>query len=192
VSNAWKFQENFQPKELADINEYIYTTGSIALSNYKKVIEVDGKVVSFLFGFNEKLPVSPHEFQKISHKMMLLKKIIMIKNMSFFDKFRMIKATFAHEMNKAKLVKHGSSEIFLFVTDPEYQGEGYGQMLFKGFVANCKDTGVETIHIETNTLGASSFYERVHCVHKGDFFSPLHAYTTKGGQACVYTFKIEV
>lgn len=192
MSNAWKFQENFQPKELADINEYIYTTGSIALSNYKKVIEVDNKVVSFLFGFNEKLSVPSHDFQKIGSKLSLLKTIMMIKNMSFFDKFRMIKATFVHEMNKAKLVKHGSSEIFLFVTDPEYQGKGYGQILFEGFVKNCKDMGVEIIHIETNTLGASSFYERVDCVHKGDFFSPLHAYTTKGGQACVYTFKIEV
>jgi len=173
---------------LATLNEYTYTTGSIALSNFIKVFEVEGKVVALLFAYNENMPVPKHDFQKISSKLKIVKELFVIKNMPFKEKIKILKSMAVHESNKAKLIKHGSSEIFLFVTDPSCQGKGYGKQLLSAFFEYCKNAGVQAVQIETNRLGASTFYEKVGCQLKGDFDSPLHEYTTKGGQACAYEY----
>ena len=54
VNEAWKFDSNFNPQELADLAKFIYTMGSVIGSNFRKVVESDGKVVGFIFGLNTK------------------------------------------------------------------------------------------------------------------------------------------
>jgi len=53
VNEAWQFEKNFEPQELADVTKCIYTRGSVIGSNYRKVVEMNGKVVGFIFGLNE-------------------------------------------------------------------------------------------------------------------------------------------
>ncbi len=85
----------------------------------------------------------------------------------------------------------GKSEIILFVVDPACQGIGIGKKLLSEFIAQCKSSGVKSVIVETNKLGASSFYEGVGFRHMGNFYSPLHEYATKDGQACMYEYRCE-
>ena len=52
VNNAWKFDSNFKPQELADLAKCVYTKGSVIGSNFRMVVEKNGKVAGFLFGLN--------------------------------------------------------------------------------------------------------------------------------------------
>ena len=104
------------------------------------------------------------------------------------DRKKLIRAINTHETNRSKVVNRGRSEIVLFVVATDHQGFGYGKKLLSEFVFQCKGSGVESIIVETNKLGASSFYEGVGFKHIADFDSPLHEYATKGGQACIYEY----
>lgn len=188
VSDAWLFEKNFLPKEMASLAGYLYTMGSVAASNFRRVVEEEGKVVGFLFGLNEKEAVPKHELQRLLPKLAVLKRLFSIKGVRFKEKMDLFKAMGLHEANRAKLVERGRSEIILFVVDPGYQGAGYGRQLFDEFKAYCAQSGVQSIVVETNKLGASSFYEHIGFRHLGDFDSPLHEYATKGGQACMYEY----
>jgi ribosomal protein S18 acetylase RimI-like enzyme len=76
----------------------------------------------------------------------------------------------------------------LFVVGQEHQGRGFGKWLWSGFKEQCTKHEVSSIIVETNTLGASSFYEHIGFKHLGDFDSPLHEFAIKGGQACMYEY----
>ena len=76
----------------------------------------------------------------------------------------------------------------LFVVGSEYQGQGFGKRLWHRFRTICEESGVSSIIVETNKLGASRFYELLGFSHLGDFDSPLHEYATRGGQACIYEY----
>ena len=76
----------------------------------------------------------------------------------------------------------------LFVIDPQHQGIGSGKHLLTEFIAHCKASGVETIIVETNTEGASTFYEGMGFNLIGYFDSPLHQYVDKEGKACMYEY----
>ncbi len=188
VSDAWKFNDNFKPQELSNIAKCMYTKGSVIGSNFRKVVESQGKVVGFLFGLNEK-SIKPK--RNVLFELNLLRRILCIKGIKFGEKKKLLKAINAHEVNRLKVVERGRSEIVLFVVDPIYQGYGYGKKLLSEFTTQCKKSGVESIIVETNKLGAFSFYEGVGFRHIGDFDSPLHEYATKGGQACMYEYKLE-
>jgi ribosomal protein S18 acetylase RimI-like enzyme len=188
VSNAWAFEANFPPEQMTRLAGYLYTMGSVAASNFRRVVEVQGEVVGFLFGSNENEPIPKHELQRLLPKLVVLKRLFFIKGMSFNEKMDLFKAMGLHEANRAKLVERGKSEIVLFVVDPEHQRAGYGKQLFDEFKAYCAQSGVQSIVVETNKQGASSFYEHIGFTHLGDFDSPLHEYATKGGQACMYEY----
>ena len=188
VNDAWKFDLNFKPQELADVAKCLYTKGSVIGSNYKKVIEANGRVVGFIFGLNEKA-LKPK--RDILFGLGILRRIMFIKRMKFQEKKKLFSNISTHEVNRSNLVGRGKSEIVLFVVDPKFQGYGYGKMLLSDFVIYCKDLGVKSIIVETNKLGASSFYEGVGFKHIGNFSSPLHEYATKGGQTCMYEYKCE-
>jgi ribosomal protein S18 acetylase RimI-like enzyme len=190
VSDAWEFEKNFPPEEMARLAGYLYTMGSVAASNFRRVVEVQGRVVGFLFGLNEEEVVPKHELQRLLPKLAVLKRLFSIKGVRFKKKMDLFKAMGLHESNRAKLVERGRSEIILFVVDPEHQGAGYGKQLFDEFKAYCAKSGVKSIVVETNKLGASSFYEHIGFRHLGDFDSPLHEYATKGGQACMYEYSL--
>jgi len=186
VNEAWAFDENFRPQGLADIAKLLYTKGSVLNSNYKKVVEIEGDVAGFIFGFNE---LSDKQKNTFLFGLKILWKLYRVKPIETGDKKKLLKALADHEKNRSKLVDRGKSEIVLFVVGKKYQGLGYGKKLWSGFLSHCKQRGVKSIFVETNRLGASSFYEQLGFIHVGDFDSPLHEYATKGGQACMYEYE---
>jgi len=184
VNQAWGFEKIFSPKALSDVAKLIYTKGSVLGSNYKLVVEVDEKVVGFIFGLNE---YSKKPGRNILFGLGVLWKLVRIKD-GKPDKNNLINALKAHEKNRSGIVDRGRSEIVLFVVGNEYQGKGFGNKLWSGFKNQCIKSGVSSIIVETNKLGASSFYERIGFKHLGNFDSPLHEFATKGGQACMYEY----
>ncbi len=188
VNSAWKFNSNFKPQELSNIAKCMYTKGSVIGSNFRRVIEIDGKVVGFIFGLNEMLP-KPE--RGIWFGLNILRRILCVKGMNFRDKKKLLGAINTHEVNRVKIVGRGRSEVVLFVIDPDHQGCGNGKRLLTEFIGQCRGSGVKSIIVETNKLGASSFYEGVGFQHVGNFYSPLHEYATKGGQACMYEYRCE-
>lgn len=185
VNYAWGFDKNFKPQELADVAKCIYTKGSVIGSNYRRVVEVNDRVVGFIFGLNEK-SLKPRK--NLLFGLNILRRLLFLKGVPFKDKIRLFKAINTHEVNRSKVVARGKSEIVLFVVDPNYQGIGNGKRLLSEFISHCKESDVKSIIVETNKLGASGFYEGVGFKHIGDFYSPLHEYATKGGQACMYEY----
>ena len=188
VDNAWGFQRNFRPLELAVLGKYLYTMGSVANSNYRMVAEYKNDIIGFIFGYNERIPVPKHELQKLSSRFAILRRILLMKAMKFREKLNFLDSMGTHENNRNTLSKRGKSEIVLFVVHPAFQGQAIGKRLFDGFRSFCEKSKVESIIVETNKLGAAGFYERIGFKLKGDFDSPLHNYVTKNGQACLYEY----
>jgi len=188
VDGAWGFERNFHPRELAALGKYLYTMGSVAMSNFRKVAEYNNEVVGFIFGYNEHIPVPKHELQKFSSKLAILMRLLFMKAMKFREKLDFLNSMGTHEKNRTALLERGKSEIVLFVVHPAFHGRGIGKKLFEGFRSFCEKSKVESIIVETNKLGAASFYERIGFKLKGDFDSPLHNYVTKNGRACLYEY----
>ena len=188
VNQAWGFEKIFSPEEFLNLAKTLYTKGSVIGSNYKLVVEVDDRVAGFIFGFNEH---AEKPGLNILYRLSMLWKILKLKPIKPVNKNDFLNVIKEHENNRSKVVRRGRSEIILFVVAKEQQGKGYGKTLWNGFLANCKDSGVETIVVETNKLGASQFYERIGFRHLGDFYSPLHEFATKGGQACMYEYCVK-
>jgi len=173
VNGAWEFDVNFVPQELADIAKCMYTKGPVLASNFRRVVEVNGKVVGFIFGKNDE---SVSRTKSVLFGLGVMRKILFVKGMPYKEKKRLFSAINTHQVNRYKLVGEGKSEIALFVVDPNHHGFGYGKSLLSDFVGFCKESG------------ASSFYEGVGFKIKGDFDSPLHEYASKDGQACMYEY----
>lgn len=185
VNQAWAFEKIFTPAALSNLAKCIYTRGSVLGSNYKMVAEVEGNVVGFIFGLDE---YSKKPGKNILFGLSVLWKLIRIKNERPKDKSDLINAIKIHEKNRSNVVDKGRSEIVLFVIHKDYQGKGFGKRLWSGFKEQCINHKVSSIIVETNKLGASSFYEQIGFKHIGDFDSPLHEFATKGGQACMYEY----
>jgi len=188
VNRAWDFDKHFAPQALSDLAKCMYTKGSVIGSNFKKVVEVDGSVAGFLFGFNE---MSEKPKKQARFGWHVLRTLLFMKGMGFKEKLSLLSAINRHEANRIKIVGRGRSEIVLFVVSPEYQGYGYGTNLLSMFVEYCCGSSVGSLIVETNKLGASGFYEQHGFKHIGDFDSPLHDYVTKGGQPCIYEYRCE-
>ena len=186
VNEAWGFDGIFRPRELADIARLIYTRGSVLGSNYRRVVEVDGKVAGFIFGLNE---LGPKPKKPVLFGLSILWKLLRFKQAQPGDRKRLFKSIEEHDKNRSAIVKRGRSEIVLFVVGRRHKGKGYGKQLWTGFLGHCRASGVKSIIVETNRLGASSFYEQIGFKHIGDFDSPLHAYATPDGQACMYEYR---
>lgn len=184
VNQAWKFDKIFSPQALSVLAKRIYTKGSILGSNYRKVVEVNGSLVGFIFGLNEN---SKKPRKNIRFGLGILWKLIWIKggqpkNTDLLNAFKV------HEQNKTGIVDTGRSEIVLFVVSNAYQGKGFGKKLWTGFKSECVKSGVRSVIVETNKLGGSGFYEQIGFKHLSNFESPLHEFATKGGQACMYEY----
>jgi len=186
VNQAWDFDAIFSSKELSSFAKFIYTQGSVVGSNYQYVVEKDKKVVALLFGLNENLKKPK---LNILFRLKILWKYQFMKNQAT-EKEDLIKALITHGKNKEKIVNKNRSEIVLFVVDKNYQGVGLGQNLWSGFKKSCKQSNVKSIVVETNTLGASSYYEHIGFNHHQNLDSPLHEFATYGGQACIYEYTL--
>ena len=187
VSDAWDFDKIFQPQGLASVAKRLYTMSSVVNSNYFKVVETDGEVVGFIFGLNEKATV-PRKLPIIRFGLGILLRILLVRGVKYSEKKKLLNAINVHTANRFKLVKPGRSEITLFVIDPDHQGIGIGKRLLSDFISHCKDSGVESVIVETNTHGASGFYEGVGFKLIGYFDSPLHRYAAWDGQAGMYEY----
>lgn len=185
VNKAWGFDHIFAPKALSDLAKLIYTKGSVLGSNYRMVVEVDGKIEGFIFGLNE---YGNKPGRNILFGLRILWRLIRVKSEKPEDKNELLSAMKLHEKNRTHIVGKGKSEIVLFVVSKEHQGRGFGKRLWSGFKENCEESGVSRIIVETNKFEASSFYELLGFSHLGDFNSPLHEFATKGGQACIYEY----
>lgn len=185
VNAAWSFDTIFQPQALADLAKRIYTQGSVLASNYQRVVEVDSQVVGFIFGLNER---AAKPKKRILFQLSLLWRLFRIQCPDPLAKKNLLAAIQTHEKNRSQLVKRGRSEVVLFVVAKQFQGMGFGKQLWGDLKSHCTKSGVESIVVETNKLGAASFYEQVGFRHLADFDSPLHEYASKGGQACMYEY----
>ncbi|MBN4060659.1 GNAT family N-acetyltransferase [bacterium AH-315-I20] len=188
ANGAWQFDDNFKPQELSDIAKHICTTGALVASNFRKVIESNGEVIGFLFGFNN---MSARPKKVMLFGLSTVFRMLCAKGIKFSEKITLLQAINTHEKNRLQVVDRGKSEILLFVVDPSHHGCGYGKRLLSEFTIRCKRSGAKSIIVDTNTLGASRFYENAGFKHIGDFHSPLHEYATKGGQACMYEYTHE-
>jgi len=188
VNNAWGFDKNFKPQEFADVAKCMYTKGSVIGSNFRRVIEANGSVVGFIFGLNE-MSLKPK--RNLLFGLSMLWRLLLLNGVTLNDKMRLFIAMNTHEINRSKVVARGKSEIVLFVVDPNYQGMGNGKKLLSEFISCCKESGVKSVIVETNKLGASDFYEGVGFKYVSDFHSPLHEYATKDGQACMYEYSCQ-
>jgi len=185
VAKAWSFDIVFNPKSLSSFAKLLYTKGSITSSNYRRVVEMDGEIVGFIFGLNENVKKPKKDIFFI---LQILWKLLFVRYIKP-DKKSLFEAISTHEKNKNQIVRNEQSEIILFVIDEKYQNKGYGRNLWIGFRNFCIESNVASIVVETNKLGASAFYEKIGFTHLENFVSPLHEFITKGGQACIYEFK---
>jgi len=186
VNEAWEFDANFKPQALADLAKQIYTKGSEINSNYMRVAEVDGDVAGFIFGLNEVRPKPRGNFLfglKIMTKLLLVKPILPTSRKEILNAFKI------HEINRAKLIGRGKSEIVLFVVRKEFKGKGLGTRLWADFLASCQESSVKLIIVETNKDGAASFYERLGFELIDYFESPVHALAAPEGEACMYEYQ---
>jgi ribosomal protein S18 acetylase RimI-like enzyme len=185
VNEAWGFDKNFKPQGLADIAKEIYTKGSEINSNFRRVVEKDGKVVGFIFGLNKK---GKNPKGKLIFGLKTLWKLLQIKPIQPRTRKELLSAFQVHEENRSKLVGSSNSEIVLFVVSKQYKGRGLGKRLWYEFLSNCQESSVESIIVETNRDGASTFYELLGFKIVGDFESPVHRFASPNGQACMYEF----
>ena len=185
VNEAWEFDKNFKPPALADITKQIYTKGSVINSNYKQVVEIDGKVVGFIFGLNtnNKKPRAHFIFA-----LKILWRLIRVKPILPSSRKELLEALKIHESNRSKLVSRRNSEIVLFVVGKAFKGKGLGTRLWEGFLSQCKQSSVNSIIVETNRDEASTFYEQIGFKIIGEFDSPVHRFATPNGQACMYEY----
>lgn len=190
VGQVWNFTSVFKNPGLRKIASLGYTVGSLEDSNYAQVVEVDRKVVGFLFGRNE---------NKAHFKYFLFFKLTILWRLLFFngnksERNELLAALKTHIKNRSRIVPRGKSEILLFVVDPAFQGQGLGEKLWNNFRDYCADSGVESVYVSTNTnttghtSGAVGFYETAGFTHHGDFCSPLHAIAQWPGTPCMYQF----
>jgi ribosomal protein S18 acetylase RimI-like enzyme len=187
VNQAWKFDKIFSPESLSDFTKLLYTKGSALGSNYKMEVEDNGRVVGLIFGLNENTTKPKNN---LLFRLSLLWKLLWLKG-NEPNKNDLLNALQTHEKNRTTIVRRGRSEIVLFVVSKEHQGKGIGKKLWSGFKNMCIESGVKSVVVETNKLGASSFYEQIGFIHLADFDSPLHEFATKDGQACMYEYKCE-
>lgn len=185
VNQAWRFDDIFAPPALADFAKCIYTQGAVVAGNYHMVAEIDGEVAGFIFGFNEH---GEKPKGKFIFGLKILFRLLTVKSAKPNGKKALIDAIGVHQKNRSNLIGSGQSEIMLFVINKKFQRQGIGTALWNGFKAECIKDSVNTIIVETNKLGASSFYEQLGFGHLGNFDSPLHEFATKGGQACLYGY----
>ena len=63
VNKVWDFDRHFPPSELSNLFLRIYTGSSLAESNFKKVVDENGKISGFLFGKVENQPLQMNDFR---------------------------------------------------------------------------------------------------------------------------------
>ncbi len=185
VNEAWHFDKIISDKNLSKTALRLYTKGGLCSGNMNLVAVGQGKVVGFLFGYNILAKTKPRGKIKLA-----LDAIISFnfKKMDKFERNKFIKALTDHNKNRTLTEPGKASEICLFVVSQDLQGKNIGTKLWEKFRDSCISSGVKRIRVETNKLGASSYYEKLGFTLVSNFHSPLHDLATPDGQACMYEY----
>lgn len=187
VNEAWRFDKIFESKTLVDTALRMYTKGALCSSNIKLVAVDQNKVVGFLFGLNLLAKSKPQGRIKFVFETLIA---LNFRRMDKKGRNSFLNAVREHNSNRLKADPKHTSEICLFVVSQGYRGKNIGTKLWDAFRDTCVASRVNKVRVETNKLGASSFYERLGFKHAVDFYSPLHEMGTPGGQACMYEYDL--
>lgn len=185
VNEAWHFDTIFSDANLSTTALRMYTKGGLCSGNMNLVGVCKGKVVGFLFGFNLLSKRKPRGKIKLALEALVS---FNFKKMDKIELQRFVQAITDHNKNRNTIEPGKASEICLFVVSKEFQGKKVGTQLWERFRDACISSGVDRIRVETNTHGASSYYEKQGFTLVGFFDSPLHALATPGGQAGMYEY----
>lgn len=187
VNKVWKFDKHFNPPALSQLFQRIYTGGPLSESNFLNVVEEDGQLKGFLFGKIENQELTKDKYSNFAGQLKILKRLFSIKGVTFKKKLGYLKKVKLHEINRQKVEPRESSEVNLFVVDPESQGQGWGRKLINEFIAACKTMNVNRIVLETDKESNYGFYEHLCFRIKGSFYSPIQKeYSGVSGDTYVY------
>jgi ribosomal protein S18 acetylase RimI-like enzyme len=191
VNKVWEFDKHFSPVELAKLFQRIYTGGSLAESNFRKVVEEKDQLKGFLFGKIENQMIPKSEFSGFLGQLKIILKLLSVKGAPFKRKWGYLKKINSHEINRRKVESRRCSEINLFVVDPESQGRGWGKKLINEFMAACQNLDIKRIVLETDRESNFGFYEHLGFKTKGSFYSPLlQEYSGESGETYVFELYI--
>jgi ribosomal protein S18 acetylase RimI-like enzyme len=185
VNEAWHFDTIIHDKNLSKTALRLYTKGGLCSGNMNLVAVDQGRVVGFLFGYNNLAKT------KLRGKIKLAIEAISSFNFKKMDKMernKFIKALTDHNKNRTVIEPGKASEICLFVVSQDVRGKNIGTKLWEEFRDSCIEHDVQRIRVETNKLGASSYYEKQGFTLVSNFKSPLHEFATPDGQACMYEY----
>jgi GNAT superfamily N-acetyltransferase len=188
VNEAWHFDINFADKNLSKTALRMYTKGGLCSGNMNLVAVDKGRVVGFLFGFNLLAKTKPRGRIKVTLDATFA---FNFKKMNKIERNKFLKSLTDHNKNRAIIESSKASEICLFVVSQELRSKNIGTKLWEKFRDSCIATGVKRIRVETNKLGASSYYEKQGFTLVSDFDSPFHELGIPGGQACMYEYSCE-
>lgn len=174
VEQAWGFSNVFQHAALSAWALRLYTLGSLLGSDFRKVIEVDGRVAGFLFGRNERQHPSESSFQRWSTSAGFLGRLLLLRGVSLPRKLALLRLLNQHEIARSRVERRGTSEINLFVIDQRFHRHRLGTRMIESFAVHCTASGVSRIIVEVNVAQAARFYEKCGFVRVGGFESPLH------------------
>ncbi len=188
VNEAWHFDKIINDKNLSKTALHIYTKGGLSSGNMNLVAVYQGTVVGFLFGYNHLSKIKPRGKIKLAINAIVS---FNFKKMDKIERNKFIKALTDHNKNRTSIVPGKASEICLFVVAQNLRGKNVGTKLWETFRDSCITAGVKRIQVETNKLGASSYYEKQGFTLVSNFDSPLHELATPSGQACMYEYIYE-
>lgn len=185
VNEAWHFDKIISDKNLSKTALRLYTKGGLCLGNMNLVAVDQGRVVGFLFGYNILAKTKPRGKIKLAIEAIIS---FNFKKMDKIERNKFIKALTDHNKNRTVIEPGKASEICLFVVSQDLRGKNIGTKLWEKFRDSCIKSGVQRIRVETNKLGASSYYEKQGFTLVSNFVSPLHELATPDGQACMYEY----
>lgn len=185
VNEAWHFDKIISDKNLSKTALRLYTKGGLCSGNVNLVAVDHGKVVGFLFGFNILNKAKPKGKLNLALDAFIA---FNFKKMDKVERNKFIKALTDHHKNRTEIEPGKESEICLFVVSQDLRGKNIGTKLWEKFRDSCITSGVKRIRVETNKLGASSYYEKLGFTLVSNFYSPLHEIATPDGQACMYEY----
>jgi len=159
VGRTWQFSEHFRPAGFCDVAKYGYTRSSVAGSNFKRVVESDGRVVGFLFGCNTRKPVGFGPLRQMLLSFGTLRRLVYVRGLRPGEKLAFLRTVNQHETNRGKVEKRGASEINLFALEQGFQRQGLGRQLVTQFLDDCRRHGVRRVIVEVNVSQASGIYE---------------------------------
>lgn len=185
VNEAWHFDKIFGDANLSKAALWMYTKGGLCSGNMNLVAVDQEKVVGFLFGYNALSKTGVWEKIKLALNAIIA---FNFKKMDKIERNKFIKALADHNKNRSEVESGKASEICLFVISQDSRGKNIGTKLWEKFRDSCIKSGVKRIRVETNSLGASSYYEKQGFTLVSNFYSPLHEIATPNGQACMYQY----